>query len=248
VSTIASQPSATRALRDAEARRDVGAARAAQQAGSPSGAGLRGAAAGAAEQAAVLHWGPDALRLARGAEPPESGPRAPAEADAAPSQGRANEASETSGASGNEDTAEQRDALQELRRRDREVRTHEQAHKSAGGAHAGSIHLEYTVGPDGKRYASSGSVSIDVSAVKGDPEATLRKMQIVQRAATAPADPSGADRQVAARAASTATQARAELAAKRYSETQQRSPAARTATGGAGEPQPGGRGEPRIEG
>jgi hypothetical protein len=126
------------------------------------------------------------------------------------------------------------------------VRTHEQAHKSAGGAHAGSIHLEFTVGPDGKRYASSGSVSIDVSAVKGDPEATIRKMQIVQRAATAPADPSGADRQVAARAASTASQARAELAAKRYADTQKLSPGTGATPGSAAEPQATARGQSRV--
>jgi hypothetical protein len=121
------------------------------------------------------------------------------------------------------------------------VRTHEQAHKSAGGAHAGSIHLGYTVGPDGKRYATSGSVSIDVSAVEGDPEATLRKMQIVQRAATAPADPSGADRQVASQAASTANRARAELAKQRYAEAQGHAPGARPTPGSATEQQTSGR-------
>jgi hypothetical protein len=204
------------------------------------GAGLRGATARAPEQAAVLHWGPEALRLARGARP-ESGPPLAEEGDSAPGVGSESErlpealapatrdeaAGEAGEAGGNdpEVSKEETEEVRELEKRDREVRTHEQAHKSAGGSYAGSIHLDYATGPNGKRYASSGSVSIDVSPVKGDPEATLRKMQIVQRAATAPADPSGADRQVAARAASTASQARAELAAKRYSEAQKQSPA-----------------------
>jgi hypothetical protein len=102
-----------------------------------------------------------------------------------------------------------------MRARDREVRTHEQAHKSAGGAYAGAVNLEFDEGPDGKRYAVAGHVDIDVGAVKGDPEATIRKMAVVARAATAPADPSGADRAVAAQANATAAQARADLAAER---------------------------------
>jgi hypothetical protein len=55
-----------------------------------------------------------------------------------------------------------------------------------------------------------------MSPVQGDPVATLRKMEVVQRAASAPASPSGADRQVAAAAAQQAQQARAEMAAERY--------------------------------
>ena len=90
--------------------------------------------------------------------------------------------------------------LDELRTRDREVRMHEQAHKAAAGPHGGPISFSFTTGPDGKRYAVEGEVPIDVSPVQGDPEATVRKMQQVRAAAMAPADPSAADRQVAARA------------------------------------------------
>jgi hypothetical protein len=49
-------------------------------------------------------------------------------------------------------------------------------------------------------YAVSGEVSIDSSPVKGDPKATVRKMEQVVRAALAPAQPSGQDRAVAAAA------------------------------------------------
>ena len=158
----------------------------------------------------MLQLSDEALRLARGSETPSD--------DTAEPSGP--ELTGGSATGKTEATPEESRELQELKRTDREVRTHEQAHKAAGGAHAGSIHLEYTVGPDGKRYASSGEVSIDVSEVPGDPEATLRKMEVVQRAANAPAEPSGADRQVAAQAASTASRARAELATERYSEAQ----------------------------
>jgi SprA family protein len=105
----------------------------------------------------------------------------------------------------------------ELRRRDHEVHTHEQAHKSSGGSYTGSIHLSYQMGPDGKRYAVEGSVPIDVSPIAGDPAATLRKMEVVHRAATAPASPSSADRQVAAQAQRVTQQARSQIAAERYS-------------------------------
>ncbi|MDJ0739472.1 MAG: putative metalloprotease CJM1_0395 family protein [Gammaproteobacteria bacterium] len=103
-------------------------------------------------------------------------------------------------------------ALQDLKQRDREVRQHEQAHIAAGGAHvSGGAHYSYEIGPDGRRYAVGGEVSIDTSAVPNDPEATIRKMQAVRSAATAPAEPSAQDRAVAADAARAEARARAEL-------------------------------------
>lgn len=102
--------------------------------------------------------------------------------------------------------------VDELKSRDQEVRVHEQAHAAVGGQYAGSPSYEYERGPDGKSYAVGGEVQIDVSPVQGDPQATIQKMQVVRRAALAPAQPSAADRSIAADAASKATQARAELA------------------------------------
>lgn len=99
-----------------------------------------------------------------------------------------------------------------LARTDQEVRAHEQAHAAVGGVYAGAPSYTYTRGPDGKRYAVAGEVSIDTGSVPGDPQATMRKMQVVIRAALAPAEPSGADRQVAAQAQITLAQARVELA------------------------------------
>lgn len=108
--------------------------------------------------------------------------------------------------------------IAELVSRDREVRTHEQAHASVGGAYAGAPTYTFKRGPDGKSYAVGGEVSIDTSPVPNDPEATLRKMELVQRAALAPAEPSAQDLSVAAEAAAQATQARAELAQLRREE------------------------------
>lgn len=104
--------------------------------------------------------------------------------------------------------------IRELSQRDIEVRAHEQAHSAVGGQYAGSANYTYQRGPDGVSYAVGGEVSIDVGVVNGNPQATLEKMQIVLRAALAPAEPSTQDRQVAALASQQANQARAELASE----------------------------------
>ncbi len=100
--------------------------------------------------------------------------------------------------------------IQELRSQDRQVRAHERAHKATGGAHAGPVSYTYTTGPDGRRYAVAGEVPIDVSPVEGDPDATIRKMKQVRSAALAPAEPSAADRNVAAKARQVEREAQAE--------------------------------------
>ncbi len=113
--------------------------------------------------------------------------------------------------------------VQQLADRDREVRTHEQAHLSAAGSRATSgASFTYTDGPDGKRYATGGEVSVDTSPVQGDPEATLRAAELIQRAALAPAEPSAQDRQVAAAANAMAQVASAELSQQRVDESQAR--------------------------
>lgn len=102
--------------------------------------------------------------------------------------------------------------IAELASRDRQVRAHEQAHAAAGGPYAGAPSYSYSRGPDGKRYAVAGEVGIDVAAVPNDPQATLAKMEVVLRAALAPAEPSAQDLRVAAQAQAQMLQARAELA------------------------------------
>ncbi|MGC8677083.1 MAG: putative metalloprotease CJM1_0395 family protein [Hydrogenobaculum sp.] len=57
----------------------------------------------------------------------------------------------------------------------------------------------YVVGPNSKKYAVGGDVSIDVSPGP-TPQDTIRKMERVIKAALAPVDPSAQDRAVAAQA------------------------------------------------
>jgi hypothetical protein len=109
-------------------------------------------------------------------------------------------------------SADQQSQVEQLKQRDREVRAHEQAHRSAGGSYIRSgIQFEFETGPDGKRYAVGGEVSIDTSKVPGDPRATMQKAQIIRQAALAPAEPSAQDQRVAAEATQMETTARSEL-------------------------------------
>lgn len=114
-------------------------------------------------------------------------------------------------------TEEERAVVDQLKARDREVRAHEQAHKTAGGPYAGAISYDFQRGPDGQNYAIGGSVPIDISP-EGTPEETADKMRIVIRAALAPAEPSAADRQIAAAAQKQLLEAQAEMAANRAAE------------------------------
>lgn len=132
-----------------------------------------------------------------------------------------------SGAAGKKLTPEEEKQVRKLKQRDAEVRRHEQAHKSAAGGNAtGAPTFEYQTGPDGKRYAVGGEVSIDTSAVSGDSQATIQKMQQVRRAALAPAQPSGQDRAVAAQAQAAEQKASTELAKERRND--QAGPSGRT--------------------
>lgn len=111
---------------------------------------------------------------------------------------------------------EERRVLSALKTRDREVRSHEQAHLTAAGPYAkGPPSFEYQTGPDGKRYAVGGEVQIDASRVPGNPQATLVKAQTVKRAAAAPANPSAQDRRVASQAVRIEAEARREIQEQR---------------------------------
>ncbi|MCF2950297.1 hypothetical protein L0668_19470 [Paraglaciecola aquimarina] len=101
--------------------------------------------------------------------------------------------------------------ITELKQRDLEVRSHEQAHAAVGGSYASSPQYQYEKGPDGRRYAVGGEVSIDVSK-EATPEETIRKAQRVKAAALAPAEPSPQDLRVANEAMQLAAEARREIA------------------------------------
>jgi hypothetical protein len=72
------------------------------------------------------------------------------------------------------------------------------------------MRFEYQTGPDGKRYASGGEVSIDTSE-ENTPEKTVKKMERVRAAAMAPKNPSPQDRRVASIASQRANLARQEI-------------------------------------
>jgi len=107
--------------------------------------------------------------------------------------------------------------VQELAKRDREVRAHEQAHARVGGPYAGAPSYTFQQGPDGKRYAIGGEVQIDTGKEK-TPQETIRKMQVVIRAALAPAEPSSQDLKVAQLARSQLSEAQAEARQERADE------------------------------
>ena len=69
---------------------------------------------------------------------------------------------------------------------------HENAHASAAGPYRGAKTYMYRIGPDGQMYAIHGRVRMDVSPM-ATPEATVRKMQMLIKAARAPRDPSPGD-------------------------------------------------------
>ena len=109
-------------------------------------------------------------------------------------------------------TDEEQAQVEKLRARDAEVRAHEAAHLAAAGAFAKSgATYTYKTGPDGKKYAVGGEVSIDLSEVRGDPEATVQKMHVIRAAALAPDSPSSQDLKVAAVAEQKAAKAQAEI-------------------------------------
>lgn len=120
-----------------------------------------------------------------------------------------------------EELKAEREQIQILAARDREVRAHEQAHAAAAGQYGSSPTYSFVRGPDGVSYAVGGSVEVDTSPIPGDPEATLRKAQQLRRAANAPAEPSAQDGRVAAQAAQMELEARAELRAQETAQAQE---------------------------
>ncbi|MDR1367370.1 MAG: hypothetical protein LBJ76_01450 [Candidatus Accumulibacter sp.] len=134
----------------------------------------------------------------------------------ASSRGRnvsAGKAGKTGQPAGKEElTPEQQREIQKLKQTDQEVRRHEQAHMAVGGSLIkGGPSYTYQMGPDKRRYAIGGEVSIDTSPGK-TPEETIPKAQHIRATALAPADPSPQDRSVAAQANQMESEAQIELA------------------------------------
>lgn len=102
-----------------------------------------------------------------------------------------------------------------MKQTEQNIRAHEAAHMAAGGSFTGGVSYVYTKGPDGKLYVTGGEVPIQAPEGK-TPEETIKNMEIVQRAAMAPPDPSGQDLAVAAAAMQIANRARAAIRQGRF--------------------------------
>lgn len=151
---------------------------------------------------------------------PDSAGGTPNQAEGETNESQSNPAQQRDkGIDGEELTEEEQAEVEDMKDRDAEVRTHENAHKSAGGQYAAAPSYTYETGPDGKRYITDGEVSIDIGE-ESDPQDTITKMQVVKRAALAPAQPSAQDRQVYAEASQKEAQARQELNEQKQEEAQ----------------------------
>ena len=125
---------------------------------------------------------------------------------------QAREPGSPTNSSGEPLSSEEQREVERLSKRDREVRAHEQAHARVGGRHVrGGVQLSFETGPDGTRYAVEGQVNIDLSEA-ATPQETVSKMRQVRSAALAPANPSGADRAVAALASRREVDAQTQIA------------------------------------
>lgn len=93
---------------------------------------------------------------------------------------------------GDPSSAEQ-NAVEQLKKRDREVRSHEMSHSANPDIITiGAAQYEYTIGPDGKAYATGGKVTLSTGNAK-TPEEALSKAEALKKAAMAPGAPSSQD-------------------------------------------------------
>ncbi len=84
-------------------------------------------------------------------------------------------------------------AIEQLKSRDKEVRIHEMSHSTNPELiKIGSAQFDYTIGPDGKAYATGGRVTLSTGSSK-TPEEALAKAEALKRASMAPGEPSSQD-------------------------------------------------------
>ena len=108
-------------------------------------------------------------------------------------------------------TEEELAVVNELKKRDQEVRMHEKVHAATGGSFTGQPVYSFETGPDGRKYAVDGEVSVDMSPIEGDPKATIAKMRKVYSAALAPVEPSIEDKKIANEASRIIAEAQSQL-------------------------------------
>lgn len=76
---------------------------------------------------------------------------------------------------------EEQKEVEEMRRINGEVKRRELAHRAVAGNYArGVISYEYETGPDGKKYAVEGHITIDARPILNNPEASIRKAQAIK--------------------------------------------------------------------
>lgn len=135
--------------------------------------------------------------------------------------GQKSEKKKPQAANPNKLTEEEQKQVEELKKRDQEVRTHEAAHLAAAGELAkGGPTFTFQTGPDGRHYAIGGSVQIDTSKGR-TPEETITKAQRIRAAALAVAEPSPQDVKVASQASRMEAEAAAELQKERAEEAEE---------------------------
>ncbi|WP_457574340.1 putative metalloprotease CJM1_0395 family protein [Desulfolithobacter sp.] len=177
----------------------------------PTDTGQEQSPQGAGDRVTISAEGQKQARTNAGSSDNNSRAEEPDESRNSESAGTDKQVPENPAGSDTRLTAEEQQALMQLKQRDREVRSHEQAHlANAGGYARGGASFSYQTGPDGRRYAVGGEVPIDISR-ESTPEQTIQKMRTVRRAAMAPANPSSADRNIAATASKKEAEALREL-------------------------------------
>lgn len=93
---------------------------------------------------------------------------------------------------GDPDSGRQR-IIEQLKSRDKEVRSHEASHSiSPELVKIGSAQFDYTIGPDGKAYATGGRVTLSTGSAM-TPEEALSKAEALKKASMAPGEPSTKD-------------------------------------------------------
>lgn len=98
------------------------------------------------------------------------------------------------------------------------IMSHEQAHANAAGPYGGGISIHF--GADG--MPTGGSVPVSIPPIDAsNPQGNLQAYQTIRDAALAPADPSGADMSVAAKAQSLYGQAQVLMAQQAQKQQQQ---------------------------
>lgn len=116
-------------------------------------------------------------------------------------------------------TQEQQQEIAQLKARDAEVRTHEQAHiAAAAGLRTSAPSYDYETGPDGKKYAIGGEVNISFTR-SDDLQEDIQNAETMRAAALAPAQPSSQDLSVAKNADKIIEEDRQKLAEQKTDES-----------------------------